>query len=637
MRGPVGIEVAAIVVAALYFAREALIPVTLAMLLSFVLSPLVELLRQIWLGRILSVVLAVVLALGLILALGSAIGTQVAQLSGNLPQYQTTIETKISRLRNATVDKFSAKLGSFGHQLTGSAPRSEAPAPAPTGAPAQGQEQNPVPVVVTQPAPSVLDIGKSVLDPLLYPVATAGIILVVTIFALLQKEDLRDRVIRLLGSGDLHRTTVAMDEAGRRLSRYFLTQLGLNAGFGIIVGVGLYFIGVPNPLLWGILGALLRFVPYVGSSIAAALPVVLAAAVEPGWSMAIWTAVLYAVTELIMGQAVEPLVYGHSTGLSPIAVIIAAIFWTWIWGPIGLIISTPLTLCLVVLGRHIEGLESFDVLLGDRPALTPTESLYQRMLAGDPDEAEEQAERYLADQPLSSYYDEVALEALGLAANDILRGTLEAPRLEHFISSMGELIDDLGERTDLPSETAEAEKTGVETTADRQALPNVPPAGEEVGDDRPAPEWQTETPVLCIAGRGALDELAARMLAQLLGKHGLKARTVPHEAVSRVHIAELDVDGVAMMCVSYISIGGGTARLRYLLRRLRERQPAARLLLGLWPALDTDLVDGDLRRTLGADFYVTSLRDAVRICLAEAHQAPRPQMRLVTAAQEASR
>jgi predicted PurR-regulated permease PerM len=637
VRGPVGIEVAAIVVAALYFAREVLIPVTLAMLLSFVLSPLVELLRQIWLGRILSVVLAVVLALGLILALGSAIGTQVAQLSGNLPQYQTTIESKIIRLRNATVDKFSAKLGSFGHQLTGSAPRSEAPAPAPTGAPAQGQEQNPVPVVVTQPAPSVLDIGKSVLDPLLYPVATAGIILVVTIFALLQKEDLRDRVIRLLGSGDLHRTTVAMDEAGRRLSRYFLTQLGLNAGFGIIVGVGLYFIGVPNPLLWGILGALLRFVPYVGSWIAAALPVVLAAAVEPGWSMAIWTAVLYAVTELIMGQAVEPLVYGHSTGLSPIAVIIAAIFWTWIWGPIGLIISTPLTLCLVVLGRHIEGLESFDVLLGDRPALTPTESLYQRMLAGDPDEAEEQAERYLADQPLSSYYDEVALEALGLAANDILRGTLEAPRLEHFISSMGELIDDLGERTDLPSETAEAEKTGVETTADRQALPNVPPAGEEVGDDRPAPEWQTETPVLCIAGRGALDELAARMLAQLLGKHGLKARTVPHEAVSRVHIAELDVDGVAMMCVSYISIGGGTARLRYLLRRLRERQPAARLLLGLWPALDTDLVDGDLRRTLGADFYVTSLRDAVRICLAEAHQASRPQMRLVTAAQEASR
>jgi AI-2E family transporter len=335
-----------------------------------------------------------------------------------------------------------------------------------------------------------------------------------------------------------------------------------------------------------------------------------------------------------MGQAVEPLVYGHSTGLSPIAVIIAAIFWTWIWGPIGLIISTPLTLCLVVLGRHIERLETFDVLLGDRPALTPTEGLYQRMLAGDPDEAEEQAERYLADQPLSSYYDKVVLEALRLAANDIVRGTLEGPRLERFIASMDELINDLGERTDLPSETAEAEKTEVEATADRQVLPNAGAAGEEVGDDRLAPEWQAETPVLCIAGRGALDELAARMLAQLLGKHGLKAGIVPHEAVSRTRIAALDVTGVAMMCISFISVGG-TARLRYLLRRLRERQPAARLLLGLWPAQDTDLVDGDLRRTLGADFYATSLREAVRTCLAEAHQATRPQMRLVTAVKEA--
>jgi predicted PurR-regulated permease PerM len=637
LRGSAGIEVAAIVVAALYFGREVLIPVTLAMLLSFVLSPLVELLRRIWLGRILSVVLAVVLALGLILALGSAIATQVAQLSGNLPQYQTTIEGKINRLRNATVDKFAEKLGSFGRQLAGSAPRSEAPAPAPTGAPAQAQQQEPVPVVITQPAPSVVEIGKSVLEPLLSPAATAGIILVVTIFVLLQKEDLRDRAIRLLGSGDLHRTTVAMDEAGRRLSRYFLTQLGLNASFGAIVGVGLYFIGVPNPLLWGILGALLRFIPYIGSWIAAALPVVLAAAVEPGWSMVIWTAVLYAVTEVIMGQAVEPLAYGHSTGLSPIAVIIAAIFWTWIWGPIGLIISTPLTLCLVVLGRHIERVAFLDVLLGDRPALTPTESLYQRMLAGDPDEAEEQAERYLADQPLSSYYDEVVLEALHLAANDISRGTLEPPRLEQFIASMDELIHDLGERADFPSETVEAEKTEADAAA-RQASPNAPAAaGEGVGDDRLASEWQTETPVLCIAGRGPLDELAARMLAQLLDKHGLKARVVPHEDVARTRIAALDVAGVAMMCISFISVGGSTARWRYLLRRLRERQPAARQLLGLWPAQDTHLVDGDLRRTLGADFYITSLREAVRTCLAEAHQAPGPQMRLVTAAQQARR
>jgi hypothetical protein len=206
-----------------------------------------------------------------------------------------------------------------------------------------------------------------------------------------------------------------------------------------------------------------------------------------------------------------PLVYGHSTGLSPVAVIIAAIFWTWIWGPIGLIISTPLTLCLVVLGRHIEGLESFDVLLGDRPALTPTESLYQRMLAGDPDEAEELAERYLADQPLSSYYDEVVLEALRLAANDILRGTLEAPRLERFIASMDELIHDLDERTDFPSETAEAKETEVEATAGRQTSPNALAAGEEVGGDQLAPEWQTEThQFLSCVPTGAAPKLVER-------------------------------------------------------------------------------------------------------------------------------
>jgi hypothetical protein len=341
----------------------------------------------------------------------------------------------------------------------------------------------------------------------------------------------------------------------------------------------------------------------------------------------IWTAVLYTVTELVMGQAVEPLVYGHSTGLSPVAVIIAAIFWTWIWGPIGLIISTPLTLCLVVLGRHIERLEFFDVLLGDRPALTPTESLYQRMLAGDPDEAEEQAERYLADRPLSSYYDEVVLQALQLAVADISRGTLEAARLERFIAAMEELIHDLGERTDLPAQSDAAEAAEAEAAA----------AAGEAAAEPPAPEWQTETPLLCIAGRGPLDELAAHMLAQLLGRHGLAARVVPHEAVSRTRIAALDLADAAMMCVSYISAGGSTARLRNLLRRLRERQPAARLLLGLWPAQDTEIVAGDLRRSLGADFYVTSLREAVRTCLAEARQLPRREIRLVAGAQDGGR
>ena len=273
--GPRGIEVAAIAVAALYFGREVLIPVTLAMLLSFVLSPLVELLRRIWFGRILSVVLAVVLALGLIFALGSASYTDGAALwkPSGIPDDDRDEDKSSAGCDDQTSSRRSSVTWAISPPVPHRAPKR--PRGLQPAHRARGRNRSRSRSVVTQPAPSVLDIGKSVLEPMLYPVATAGIILVVTIFALLQREDLRDRAIRLFGSGDLHRTTVAMDEAGRRLSRYFLTQLGLNASFGVIVGVGLYFIGVPNPLLWGILGALLRFVPYIGSWIAAALPVVL--------------------------------------------------------------------------------------------------------------------------------------------------------------------------------------------------------------------------------------------------------------------------------------------------------------------------------------------------------------------------
>ena len=256
--------------------------------------------------------------------------------------------------------------------------------------------------------------------------------LIVSIFILLQREDLRDRMIRLFGSSDLHRTTVAMNDAARRLSRYLLTQLAVNAAFGVIIGTGLAFIGIPSPVMWGVLGALLRFVPYIGAPLSAVMPLTLAAAVDPGWSTLLWTAALYLVVEPIMGQVVEPLVYGHSTGLSPFAVVVAATFWTWLWGPIGLILSTPLTLCLVVLGRHVARLEFLDVLLGDRPALTPVESFYQRMLAGDPDEVHDHAEVLLKQLSLASYYDDVALEGLRLAVIDAERGVLTPGHLERI-------------------------------------------------------------------------------------------------------------------------------------------------------------------------------------------------------------
>ena len=434
---------------------------------------------------------------------------------------------------------------------------------------------------------------------------TVGIVFVVAIFILLQREDLRDRLIRLFGATDLHRTTSALDDAARRLSKYFLTQLGINATFGLVIGVGLYFIGVPNPVLWGMLSALLRFVPYIGSFIAAGLPIALAAAVDPGWSMAIWTAALYIVIELLVGQAVEPMMYGHSTGLSPLAVVVAAIFWSWLWGPIGLILSMPLTLCLVVLGRHVERLEFLEVLLGDRPALTPVESFYQRILAGDADEAQDHAELLLKDRSLSSYYDEVALRGLQLAAEDAQRGVLHLEQLERVKNTIKELVSELAANDDREPAPEKSDDAAAAPQDDARDLPKVPPpeGSAREHEDARAP-LRPEASVLCLAGKGPLDEAASAMLAQLLGKHGLGARTAPHEASSREAIASLDVSEVTMVCISYLDISGTPSHLRYLIRRLRRKLPHAPILVGLWPSDDEVLKEERVRAIIGADYYV---------------------------------
>lgn len=325
-----------------------------------------------------------------------------------------------------------------------------------------------------------------------------------------------------------------------------------------------------------------------------------------------------------MGQAVEPLLYGHSTGLSPFSVVVAATFWTWLWGPIGLILSTPLTLCLVVLGRHVERLEFLDVLLGDRPALTPVESFYQRTLAGDPDEARDQAELLLRERSLSSYYDEVALKGLQLAAADNARGVLTAGQLERVREATRDLIEELDEYEDAAPSAEEAEEAEEEPAAPSRAeqdLPKQPPP-ESAGDSRSSLPlaWQGPAPVLCIAGRGPLDEAAASMLAQLLQKHGIGARVLPHDAVSRANIPMLEREGVTMACISYLELAGSTSHLRYLLRRLQRHMPEVKMLVGLWPADSDVLLDERLRAAIGADYYVASLHEAVDACLDAAHR-----------------
>ena len=286
----------------------------------------------------------------------------------------------------------------------------------------------PIPVEVKQPDPGALQTLVALITPLIHPLATTGIVVIFVIFILMQRQDLRNRLVRLAGSQDLQRTTAALDDAGQRLSRLFLTQLGLNAAYGVVVGLGLWLIGVPSAPLWGMLAMILRFVPYIGAIISAIFPLVLAAAVGPDWTMVLWTGLMFLILEPVVGQIIEPLLFGHSSGLSPVAVIASATFWTWLWGPVGLILATPLTICLVVLGRHVDRLSFLDVMFGDQPALSPPELVYQRMLARDPVEAAEQAQKFLKDKPLIAYYDEVLLEGLRLAQADADRGSLDDER-----------------------------------------------------------------------------------------------------------------------------------------------------------------------------------------------------------------
>jgi hypothetical protein len=388
---------------------------------------------------------------------------------------------------------------------------------------------------------------------------------------------------------------------------------------------------VPSPALWAVLGALLRFVPYIGSWISGALPIVLATAVDPGWSMALWTLALYVAAELIAGQVIEPFLYGRSTGLSPVSVIVAAIFWSWLWGPIGLILSTPLTLCLVVLGRHVPRLEFLDVLLGDRPALTPVESFYQRILAGDADEALDQAEMLLRDRSLSSYYDEVALHGIRLATADIAAGAMLPERIEVVSGTLMELIGELAHHGDREPDPKRTELDPVAPPARETDVPSHPVAGPDFDSKGSGTSWSSEAPVLCVAGRGPLDDAAAAMLSQLLGKHGVGARSVPHTAVARNNIGTLDRGTIAMVCLCYVDISGSPSHLRYLLRRLRQQLPGVPILVGLWPAGEQVLHDDRLRRAIGTDLTASMLTDAVNLCLREAESSAAPEVEAVPA------
>jgi predicted PurR-regulated permease PerM len=516
-----------VIVAILFFAREVLLPVTLAGILSFMLAPLVRMLQNLRLPRALAVITVVLLAFAAIFALGALMAREVTQLAGDLPRYQATITKKINRFSGITesttveaLERAEVVIEGLGKEIS-----------------KEGlSQQKLIPVEVHEPGGGPLQTVNRLISPLLSPLATTGLIVVFVIFILLQREELRNRLIRLAGSTDIPHTTAAMDDAASRLSRLFLTQLIINSGFAIIFGLGLWWIGVPSAFLWGILAGILRFIPYIGSILGLVFPLALALAVDPGWSMVLWTLALFLGLEVLTSQVIEPVFVGHSTGLSPVAVVLSATFWAWLWGPVGLVIATPLTVMLVVLGRHIEAFKFLEILLGDKPALSDAESFYQRMLARDPIEAVEQAKSFMTTHSLSDYCDEIARPALILGQKDLERGVLEESKARTFYETVDNLFRDIALENWVSKREARAASLPI---LEKHQL---------------ALTWRSKEPLRLIGVHTQLDTAAARILGAIVEIHGIKARTEHPEVLTAANFAKLKLSDTALICLSSIDL-----------------------------------------------------------------------------------
>lgn len=486
--------------AALYFGRAVFQPLALAILFGFALAPIIKRLQH-WRVPKTPAVIAVTLLVFLVLGgVAAVVSVQAVDLARKIPEYEQNLLDKISSVRDAAPEGgLLRRMTTLGNDLEKAIARASDGA---AGTP--GTQPKPVAVEVQATASPLQIIGEYA-GPVLGPLASAGVVIVFTVFILLQREDLRNRLIRLVGAADLQRTTTAIDDGVGRLSRYLLAQFILNGAFGTVIGLCLWAVGLPNPLLWGIIAGLMRFVPFIGSFIAASLPIVVALAVSPGWTMPLLTLAAFVVLEVVAGNVVEPWLYGSSTGLSPLSVLVAAVFWTMIWGPVGLLLATPLTVCLVVLGRHVPQLRFLEVILGDRPPLPTETRLYQRMLAGDAVEAIAICEAEAEGRPLLHVYGTVVVPALRLAEEDRRAGGMPRETRVSVAETTGEIVEAL---TDLP------EAPGPSNAA--------PPQPEDV-----VSLLRRKGGVLCLPASSEIDTAAAAVLAHLLRLEGLAAEARP--------------------------------------------------------------------------------------------------------------
>jgi predicted PurR-regulated permease PerM len=532
-----GLVVFLAVCAVLFYGQQILIPIVLAILLSLLLAPCVRALQKLRVPKSAAIISVVCIAFALLFAMTAVLATSVTNLAGDLPRYESNLREKARSLKFATsggdtIEKAANVLKDLQTELQ-----------QPQQSLTSFTSSKPILVEIREPSFGPLDPVISGVAILIHPLTQLGIVILMVVLILFNREDLRNRLVRLAGTGDIHRTTIALDEAGDRLSLLFTTQLLINCLTGAFIGIALAVIGIPGAILWGVLTAVMRFVPYVGVFMSAVFPIIIAAAIGDGWTLALITAGIILVVEIAVGQVLEPLFFGKMTGLSTFAIVASAAFWATLWGPIGLILATPLTVGLLVIGRNIESLKFFDVLLGSEAVLTPDHVFYQRLLASDPIEAAEQADIFLKEDRLDDFLNDVAVPGLMLANYDHVRGVLSSERLTVIANSFSETLDEI-----WPEDDSAAEK---------------------------------DVPVLLISAHGSLNFAATLAFSALLKTRGVSHQMLPEEVITPGKFPEIDMTNVGFVCLCYLT-APSEAKHSYVLRRISPLVKEARVISVAW-------------------------------------------------------
>lgn len=584
----------ALVLGFLFWAKVVVIPVALAVLVTFLLAPLVNLLQRRGLGRVPAVVLVTLLALGAVGGAAYSVTHQISSLLDSYPRYEPNINAKIEGMRARGRDGLIDKVQVVAQRITTQMER-----PGATPEPVVDEEvRRAQPVrIIDADGPFRLSQLWTVAGPLLEPLANFGLVLVLVIFMLIKREDLRDRVISLIGQAQLADTTRAFEDAGERISRYLLMQLLINVGYGVAVMLGLWLIGVPYAPLWGFFAALLRYIPYLGPWLAAMLPIALSLLISRDWSTALLVIGLFAVLELITNMLIEPTLYGRGIGVSQAALLVAVAFWTWLWGPVGLVLASPLTVLLVVLGKHVPFLKFLDTLLGDRPALSPPYRFYQRLLAKDEDEAAEFAEEQLAQGSLAQVYDDIIVPTLALARHDHRNSKVDTAAQQDLATASREIVEGLGRQ-------ARNGDTNIESAG---------PEGDAVEGDAAAavPPVTAPIPLLVVPARDSSDEVAVAMLRELIDpqRYSWSASTAASMASDVVALVERE--SPAILCIASVP-PGGLAHTKYLCKRVRARFPQLRIIVGRYSLLPEGVAKNrEQLAAAGADHVSTTLAETL--------------------------